>query len=156
TPLGPVGGHALGRLDLDGDGVDLVGLALPDAAVGWNVGEVAADRGDDVVVVGERAAGRVDVDPAGAATPDLTPGVRRQLAGARDIAADVPRGDAEAAARPQEEMREVLADAPPQDQRLADRGLRGRHFLLVLQARADRFHDLLDHRGQWARRGRPT
>src|SRR5436309_1099747 len=51
APFGPVGGHALGRFDLDGDGDDLVGLSLPDPAVGGDVGEVAADGGDDVVVV---------------------------------------------------------------------------------------------------------
>src|SRR4051794_28269500 len=74
APVGPVGGHAFGGLDLDGDGDDLVGVAFPDPAVGGDVGEVAADGGDDVVAVGERAAGRVEVDPADAAAPDLAPG----------------------------------------------------------------------------------
>src|SRR4051812_37102989 len=39
----PVGGHPVGRLDGDGDGDHLLGAAAPEAAVGGDVGVVAAD-----------------------------------------------------------------------------------------------------------------
>ena len=134
-PVAPVGRHALDRLDLDADGDRLVGPAFPDAAVGGDVGVVAADGDLDVVVADERAAGRVDVDPAAPAGPDLAPGVGGHLAGLVDVAADVAGRQADAAAGRQEQVGEILADPAAQPQGFADRRPRGRHLLLVDQAR---------------------
>ena len=90
-PFVPLQRDPIDRVDLDGDGDRLLGAPLPDAAVGRDVGVVAADGRHDVVVAEELARGRVDVDPSGAlAGPDLAPGVGGDLAGVVDVAADVP------------------------------------------------------------------
>ena len=132
-PVAPVGGDAVDRLDLDADGDGLFGPAFPDAAVGGDVGVVAADGDLDVIVAGEGATGRVDVDPAAGAGPDLAPGMGGHLAGLVDVSADVARGQADPAAGGEEQVGEILANPPAQPKGFAD-GSPGRgDFLLVDQ-----------------------
>src|SRR5262249_52710332 len=119
-----------------------------------NVGIIAAERGGDVVVVEEVGVCRVDIDPAGAVGPYLAPGVRRELARGVDVAADVPRRDAEPAASTQEKVRIVLAHPSAQREGIADGCTRGRHLFLVLQPALNGVDHGLNDRKKRARRGR--
>ena len=132
--LDPVARQALDGLHRDLDLDDFLREPLPGTAVGRDVGVVPSHGGHHVLVVREPAPGRVQVDPANGTTgPDLGPGMGGDLAGFVDVAADIAGRQAKPPAGGDEEVGEILADPAAQRQRLAHRGPRRRHFLLVFE-----------------------
>src|SRR5262249_21722014 len=99
----------------------------------------------------ETAVRGVQVDPAGWTAPELTPGVRLDLAGLLHVAADVPRRQPRRPADADHEVSEVLAHAAAQAQDLVERRSRGGHALFVLQPAAHRLHGGNEHFGELSR-----
>src|SRR5262249_15833211 len=114
-------------LDADLDGEGLAGAADEDRAAGrGGVEPVAADRGADVVGLGQDAVGRVEALPAELGEVELDPGVRGLalalvrlelggLGAGVDVTADVACGDDEQAGEADEQVGEVLAHAEAVD-----------------------------------------
>src|SRR5262249_42084528 len=86
--------------------------------------------------------GRIHVGPAVAPRPDLAPGVGRDLSRLVKITADVAGRQTDSPAGSQEQVGEVLADAPAQPEGLPDGSPRRGDLLLVDQPRSNRGRQL--------------